>query len=82
MTDHYRSLDDWYSLILECRGSGMTDAEWCRINGISRDAFYSALKRLRKKPVEIPPSSRGVIVHDLTKPSAQDVVKVPTISDP
>ena len=49
MTDHYRTLEEWQPLILECRSSGMTDAEWCRINGIAKNAFYSALKRLRKE---------------------------------
>ena len=27
MTDHYRTLNEWQSIILECRSSGMTDAD-------------------------------------------------------
>ena len=81
MTDHYRTLEEWQSLILECRSSGMTDAEWCRINGIAKNAFYSALKRLRKKAVELPAPTKGIPFHDLTAPVTQDVVKVIPVPD-
>lgn len=81
MTDHYRTLEEWQSLILECRSSGMTDAEWCRINGIAKNAFYSALKRLRKKAVELPAPTKGIPFHDLTAPVTQDVVKVTPVPD-
>ena len=81
MTDHYRTLEEWQSLILECRSSGMTDAEWCRINGIAKNAFYSALKRLRKKAVGLPAPTKGIPFHDLTAPVTQDVVKVTPIPD-
>ena len=81
MTDHYRTLEEWQSLILECRSRGMTDAEWCRINGIAKNAFYSALKRLRKKAVELPAPSKGIPFHDLTAPIPQDVVKVTPVPD-
>ena len=81
MTDHYCTLEEWHSLILDCRGSGMTDAEWCRLNGISKNALYSALKRLRKKAVELPPPSKGIPFHNLTSSVSQDVVKVTPIPD-
>ena len=81
MTDHYRTLEEWQSLILECRSSGMTDAEWCRLNGIAKNAFYSALKRLRKKAVELPAPSKGISFHDLTASVPQDVVKVTPVPD-
>ena len=81
MTDHYRTLEEWQSLILECRSSGMTDAEWCRINGIAKNAFYSALKRLLKKAVELPAPTKGIPFHDLTAPVTQDVVKVTPVPD-
>ena len=75
----YRSKDEWFALIQECRSSGMTDAQWCLANGISRHSFNSALKRLRKCSYAIPSRKpRGLC--DLTAP-VQDVVKVETVPD-
>lgn len=42
-----RSLDEWMSLVTECRQSGLTDAAWCNENGISPSCFYNAVTRLR-----------------------------------
>lgn len=35
-------------LINECRKSGMTDAVWCRENGIAASTFYNWISRCRK----------------------------------
>lgn len=35
-------------LINECRRSGLTDAEWCRQNGIHPSTFYMWVSRCRK----------------------------------
>ena len=75
----YRSKEEWFSLIQQCRKSGMTDAEWCLSNGISRNSFYNAIKRLRKCSYAIPARSPRDI-YDLTS-SKQDVVKVDIVSD-
>jgi transposase-like protein len=32
-------------LINECRKSGMTDADWCRENGIAVSTFYNWISR-------------------------------------
>ena len=32
-------------LINECRQSGMTDADWCRENGIAVSTFYNWISR-------------------------------------
>ena len=74
----YRTKDEWFSLIQEARKSGMTDAQWCRVNGISRNAFNSALKRLRKCSFAIPTKSHDT--YDLTV-SRQDVVRVDIVPD-
>lgn len=42
-----RSLDDWMELVTECRQSGLTDAAWCKAQGISPSCFYNAVSRLR-----------------------------------
>ena len=75
----YRSKDEWFALIQECRSSGMTDAQWCLANGISRHSFYTAVKRLRKCSYTIP-SRRPHDIYDLT-PSKQDVVKLDIVPD-
>ena len=74
-----RTNEEWLSLIQQCRKSGMTDAQWCLVNGISRHTFYNAVKRLRKCSYEIPPR-RPRDIYDLTS-SKQDVVKVDIIPD-
>ena len=74
-----RSKDEWLDLVRECRKSGMTDAQWCLANGISRHSFNSALKRLRKCSYAIP-SRKPHGLCDLTAP-VQDVVKVDIVPD-
>ena len=75
----YRSKEEWFSLIQQCRKSGMTDAQWCLANGISRHTFNNAIKRLRKCSYAIPSRSPRD-VYDLTS-SVQDVVKVDIVPD-
>jgi len=75
----YRTKDEWFALIRECRKSGLTDAQWCRVNGVNRDSFYNAVKRLRKCSYTIP-SRQSPDIYDLTS-SKQDVVKVDIIPD-
>ena len=74
-----RTNEEWLSLIQQCRKSGMTDAQWCLNNGISRHTFYNAVKRLRKCSYEVP-SRRPRDIYDLTS-AKQDVVKVDIIPD-
>lgn len=71
-----RSLEEWYRLVTECRQSGLSDAEWCLRNGISRNSFYKAIGRLRKKAFNVPaPHDRKTL--DLTAPHGkQDVVQI------
>ena len=67
----HRTKDEWYALIQECRKSGMTDAQWCLANGISRHTFNNAIKHLRNCAYAIP-SKKPRDIYDLTCP-AQDV---------
>ena len=75
----YRTKDEWFILIHQCRKSGMTDAQWCRANGISLHTFNNAIRRLRKSSYTIPSRSPRD-VYDLTS-SVQDVVKVEIVPD-
>ena len=74
-----RTKEEWFSLIQQCRRSGMTDVQWCLANGISRHTFNNAIKRLRKCSYAIPSRSPRDI-YDLTS-SEQDVVKVDIVPD-
>ncbi len=76
---NYRTLDEWFAIIQECRKSGMTDAQWCLANGISRHTLNKAITRMRKRSYAIPPK-KPLDVYDLTAPS-QDVVKVDIVPD-
>lgn len=81
MSDHrvYRTRDEWFALIQECRKSGMTDAQWCLANGFSIHTFNNAIRRLRKHSYSIP-SREPHDIYDLTSPS-QDVVKLDIVPD-
>ncbi len=75
-----RTLDEWYVLVTEARQSGLTDAEWCRRNSISRDTFNNAIRRLRKKAFELPNRFNRNSAPDLTLSEStqlrQEVVRV------
>lgn len=77
-----RSLHEWQEIVQEARTSGMSDAQWCLANGISRHTFNDAIKRLRKKACDLPAPSRkrSCDIHDLTAPK-QEVVKVDIVPD-
>ena len=82
MSDHknYRTKDEWFAIIKECRKSGMTDARWCLANGVNHHSFYNAIKRLRKCSYAIPEKQTNDI-FDITLPQKQDVVKVDIVND-
>ena len=75
-----RSDDEWYHIIMDCRKSGLSDAQYCNAHGISKSTLCCAIKRLRKKSFAIPDKSNDVDIHDLTLPK-QDVVKVDIVTD-
>lgn len=70
-----RSLDEWMKMITECRKSGLSDAAWCRQQGISVSSFYNAATRLRKRACTIPEPMKNTGTYDLTS-AKQDVVRV------
>ena len=65
-------------LINECRCSGMTDADWCRENGIAVSTFYNWVSRCRKAAADqIPPPNYG---HLEVPHPKQDVVPIDIVS--
>lgn len=69
MTGKKRTDDEWMVIIQECKSSGYSDVEWCRLNGIAVSTFYRKLNLLREK-AEIQEVSKPIIQQQ------QDVVEV------
>lgn len=74
-----RSADEQYSLIMECRRSGLSDQQWCMQHDINPGTFYNWVKRLRKKACYDIPAATGRA--GLTTPVKQEAVKVDIIPD-
>ncbi|MQN01008.1 MAG: transposase [bacterium LCO1.1] len=72
--------DKRIELINECRRSGLTDAEWCRQNGIKPGTFYMWVSRCRKNSAAeklIRPRSEEI----RPEPVVQEVVPVSIVPD-
>ena len=80
MRNRKRNLNEWMDIITECRQSGMSDAAWCEVNGISASCFYNAVSRLRKKACAIPEQQGKAQILDITS-AKQDVVEVSITPD-
>ena len=68
-----------YELIMECRSSGMSDAQWCLQQGINPGTFYNWVSKLRKKACYDIPES----IHETNAVSSpkQEVVKLEIMPD-
>lgn len=72
------SAERQYELIMECRSSGMSDAQWCMQHGIKPGTFYNWVSKLRKKACYDIPELAGETV--LLPAEKQDVVKLEIMS--
>lgn len=73
------SMSEQIRLINECRQSGMTDADWCRENGIAVSTFYNWVSRCRKAAADqIPAPNYGRLEAPRPK---QDVVPVDIVPE-
>lgn len=70
-----RTDQEWFDIITRCRQSGLSDAKWCRLNGIPASSFSEAAKRLRNKAYAVPGSIKSV-VDPLDFTSKQEVVRI------
>lgn len=79
--EHVRTDNDWFQIITTCRNSGLTDAQWCEVNGISISSLRAAARRLKDRSFVIPehpkPAQR---IFDLTA-QTPDVVKVDIVPE-
>ena len=48
MNKKQEKLEEWKSMVKECRSSGQTVVKWCKDNGIKVQTYYSRLKRLQE----------------------------------
>ena len=67
------STDEQFRLIMECRQSGLSDYQWCKVNDVNPSTFYNWINRNRKSGMVIPMSpNQG---KKISAP-LQEVVKV------
>ena len=72
-------MTEQFRLINECCQNSMTDADWCRENGIAVSTFYNWVSRCRKAAADqIPAPNYG---HCEIPHSKQDVVPIDIVSD-
>ena len=75
MPSRKMSDEQWISALQECRKSGMTDKDWCAMQGMHPSTLYKAIKRLRKKACEIPARDQKAV------PLKQEIVEVASIDE-
>ena len=72
-------MTEQFRLINECCQNSMTDADWCRENGIAVSTFYNWVSRCRKTAADqIPAPNYG---HCEILRLKQDVVPIDIVSD-
>ena len=49
-----RSIDEWRTIISDCRASDLSDREWCSEHDIPLSTFYYKIKKLREQACFIP----------------------------
>lgn len=62
-------------LIMECRSSGLTDAQWCLEHNIKPSTFYNWVKRNQQKACAVIPDATGRKARQVPT-SRQDVVRI------
>ncbi|MBE5889767.1 MAG: hypothetical protein E7282_02235 [Lachnospiraceae bacterium] len=55
-------VSEQYRMVMEARQSGLSDAEWCRQNGIGASTFYNWTVRLRKRGCELAKSNCPITI--------------------
>ena len=56
--NRYR-LEQWTELIRDCRSSGMKINDWCEANGVSRNAYFYWLRKVRSEACRNLPEDSG-----------------------
>lgn len=62
------TLQQWTSLIQECRSSGLSVRQWCAQNGIIEGSYYYWLKKIRSMAMEtLPAMTSGNEIQQITQ---------------
>ena len=75
MTSHY-SLEQRFSLVLDCYKSGLSIASWCKEKGIAPGTFYGWIKQVANKGYDVPAFTRHGTAYK------QEIVKVSVVDIP
>lgn len=74
------SPDEQLRLVMECRSSGLSDYQWCQMNGIKSGTFYNWVSRLRKRGAAVPHCPNKT--EKLAVVKQQSVVKLDLLPEP
>lgn len=72
MTSQY-SLEQKFSLVLDCYKSGLSIPSWCRDKGIAPSTFYGWIKQVANKGYDVPVFTRHGTAYN------QEIVKVSVV---
>ncbi|MGN0340621.1 MAG: IS66 family insertion sequence element accessory protein TnpA [Lachnospira sp.] len=72
MTSHY-SLEQRFSLVLDCYKSGLSIPSWCKEKGIAPGTFYGWIKQVANKGYDVPAFTRHGTAYK------QEIVKVSVV---
>ena len=75
MASHY-SLEQRFSLVLDCYKSGLSIPSWCKEKGIAPGTFYGWIKQVANKGYDVPAFTRHGTAHK------QEIVKVSVVDIP
>jgi len=72
------SKQEKFDAIMQCRNSGLTDYQWCKLNGISHSTFYGWVNQLRRDNCQLPEPADKDTFSPTVKP---EVVKLEIVED-
>lgn len=79
MSVSHFTLDERFSIITECRQSGLSDYRWCKEHNIAPGTFYSWVNQLKKAGYQVPiPADKDTYGPN----TRQDIVKINLIPEP
>ena len=72
------SKQEKFDTIMLCRNSGLSDYQWCKLNGISHSTFYGWVNQLRRDNYQLPEPADKDTFSPAVKP---EVVKLEIVED-
>ena len=75
MASHY-SLEQRFSLVLDCYKSGLSIPSWCKEKGIAPGTFYGWIKQVSNKGYDVPAFTRHGTAYK------QEIVRVSVVDSP